>query len=129
MTTNARNSRRLAAGSLAAAAIAVLAAANPAAGTSHPADDAACSFDPASLPRTADAVDGWYDQCRAQLHSATKSGLPSTPDAIEGWSIQRRTGQHFVTTSGPPISQATKTPTADPSANWRRLMDDVPQSP
>jgi hypothetical protein len=65
MTTHSITSRRLAAGSLVAAAVAVLAVANPAAATSHPADDAASSFDPASLPRTADAIQSWYDQCRA----------------------------------------------------------------
>jgi len=66
MNTNSRASRRLAAGCLAAAAVvAGLAAATPAAGTSYSANDAAHSFDPASLPRTADAVEGWYDRNRS----------------------------------------------------------------
>ncbi|HYJ68554.1 MAG TPA: hypothetical protein VEX15_12940 [Nocardioidaceae bacterium] len=120
MTTNTRTSRRLAAGSLAAAAVAVLAAANPAAGTSHTAHDAACSFDPASLPRTADAVDGWYDQCEAQQYFATTSSLPRTSDAVQGWFVQRKTGVHFVT-------KTTETPTADTPPNWRRLMNEVPE--
>ena len=67
MNPNSRTSRRLAATYLAAAAVVVagLAAANPAAGTSHPANDAARSFDPASLPRTPDAVEGWYARNRS----------------------------------------------------------------
>jgi hypothetical protein len=84
MSTTKTMSRRLAAGCLAAATVAGLAAATPAAGATHPAHDA-CAFDPASLPRTADAVDGWYDQCRAQQVVATSSGLPRTPDAIDAW--------------------------------------------
>jgi hypothetical protein len=129
MTTNSRTSRRLAAGSLAAAAVAVLAAANPAAGTSHSAYDAACSFDPASLPRTADAVDGWYDQCLVEQHYATTSDFPSTPDAVEGWFTQRKTGQRFAANPGPRALEATDTPTADRQVNWRRQMDEVPESP
>ena len=120
MTTNSRTSRRLAAGSLAAAAVAVLAAANPAAGASHSADDAACSFDQASLPRTADAMQGWYDQCWSQQRfSTTKAGLPAGDD----WYVQRKTGHVFVN-----VSYETKTPTANRPANWRALMNQVPET-
>jgi hypothetical protein len=78
-------SRRPAAGCLAAAAVAdIAAAATPASGATSPAPDSACSFDSAYLPRTADAVAGWYAQCQAQQVVAT-SGLPNTADAIEAW--------------------------------------------
>ena len=120
MTTNSRTSRRLAAGSLAAAAVAVLAAANPAAGASHSADDAVCSFDQASLPRTADAMQGWYDQCRSQQQfSTTKAGLPAGDD----WYVQRKTGHVFVN-----VSYEATTPTANHPANWRALMNQVPET-
>src|SRR5262245_38291495 len=101
MTTNSRTSRWLAAGSLAAAAIAVVMAANPSAATSHPADDAVCSFDPASLPQTGDAVDGWYDQCRTRRYVAIRTGLPGSPDAGQSWFVQRKTGERFATDTGP----------------------------
>ena len=78
-------SHHLAAGCLAAALVTSLSAANPAAGTIHPADDGACSFDPAYLPRTPDAVEGWYANCRARQEIATRSSLPNTPDVIEAW--------------------------------------------
>ena len=119
MTTNSGTSGRLAAGSLAAAAVAVLAAANPAAGTGDPASDAVLSFQTASLPQTADAVDGWYDHGWTQQHSR---------DNARGWFIQRRTGQRFVINAVAPSSEATETATAtaDPAANWRRLMVEVP---
>jgi hypothetical protein len=120
MTTNSRTSRRLAAGSLAAAAVAVLAAANPAAGASHSADDAVCSFDQASLPRTADAMQGWYDQCWSQQpFSTTKAGLPAGDD----WYVQRKTGHVFVR-----VSYETTTPTANRPADWRALMNQVPET-
>ena len=120
MTTNSRTSRRLAAGSLAAAAVAVLAAANPAAGASHSADDAVCSFDRASLPRTADAMQGWYDQCWSQQpFSTTKAGLPAGDDFY----VQRKTGHVFVR-----VSYETTTPTANRPADWRALMNQVPET-
>jgi hypothetical protein len=120
MTTNSRTSRRLAAGSLAAAAVAVLAAANPAAGASHSADDAVCSFDQASLPHTADAMQGWYDQCWSQQpFSTTKAGLPAGDD----WYVQRKTGHVFVR-----VSYETTTPTANRPADWRALMNQVPET-
>src|SRR5262245_10498501 len=105
MTTNSRTSRRLAAGSLAAAAVAVLAAANPATGASHSANDAVCSFDPASLPRTADAMQSWYDQCwsQQQSFSTTKAGLPAGDDLY----VQRKTGYVFVSFTGQPSSETT----------------------
>ena len=126
MTTNSRTSGRLAAGSLAAAAVAVLATANPAAGTGHLASDAGFAFEPASLPQTADAVDGWYAQLQPEQDATTTSNMSRTPPAVGGWFIQRRTGQRFVIDAGAPSSEATETPTADPAANWRRLMVEVP---
>jgi hypothetical protein len=124
MTTNSRTSRRLAAGSLAAAAVAVLAAANPAAGTSS-AYAAACSFDPASLPRTADAAQGWYDQCRSQQpFYATKAGLPA--EAAQDWYVQRKTGHVFVTRTSSSTSDKNETTTTDRPANWRQLMVELP---
>jgi hypothetical protein len=153
MNTNSRTSRRLAAGYLTAALVAGLAAATPAAGTSHSANDSEGSFNPASLPRTADAVDGWYAQRQAQQNFATKTGLPSTPDAVDGWYTQRRTQQGLrrwspdqvdppLTTGSrqdytswltnpltAPWAETTETPTADPPTNWRRLMNEVPQTP
>ena len=117
MSTNSHTSRRLAASSLAAAAVAVLVAANPAAATSHPAHAAVLSFDPTSLPQTADAVDGWYD------HSWTPQHIR---DTARGWFIQRKTGERFATGTGRPSPKATETSTADPHANWRRLMSEVP---
>jgi len=118
MTTNSRTSRRLAAGSLAAAAVAVLAAANPATGASHSANDAVCSFDPASLPRTADATQGWYDQCNSQqAFFTTKAGLPAGDD----WYVQRKTGDVIVS-----VSYLTTSPTANRPVDWRALMNQVP---
>ena len=132
MTTNSRTFGRLAAGSLAAAAIAVLAATNPAAGTGHPASDPVLSFQPASLPQTADAVEGWYTQLQTEHEATTTSNTSQTPPAVGGWFIQRRTGQRFVINAGAPSSEptetatATATATADPAANWRRIMVEVP---
>ena len=117
MTTNSCNFGRLAAGSLAAVAVAVLAAASPAAGTGHPASDPVLSFQPASLPQTADAVDGWYD------HGWTRQHIRDTG---RGWFIQRKTGERFATGTGRPSPKATETSTADPAANWRRLIVEVP---
>ena len=122
MTTNSYIFGRVAAGSLAAAAVAVLAATNPAASAGHPASDPVLSFQTASLPQTADAVDGWYDHGWTQQHSRDNNA--------RGWFIQRRTGQRFVINAGAPSSEATETATAtataDPAANWRRLMVEVP---
>ena len=130
MTTNSGTSGRLAAGSLAAAAVAVLAAANPAAGTGDPASDAVLSFQTASLPQTADAVEGWYTQPQTEHEATTTSNMSQTPPAVGGWFIQRRTGQRFVINAVAPSSEATETATAtataDPAANWRRLMVEVP---
>lgn len=126
MTTNSCTSGRLVAGSLAAAAVAVLAAANPAAGTGHPASDAVVAFEPASLPQTADAVEGWYTQLQTKHEATTTLNMSRPPPAVGGWFIQRRTGQRFVIDAGAPSSDATETPTADPAANWRRLMVEVP---
>ncbi len=78
-------SRRLAAGLVTATAVAGLTVATPAAGTTQPADERACTFDQGSLPRTPDAVEGWYAHCRARLDVATGSGLPRTADAVEAW--------------------------------------------
>ena len=125
MTTNSWTSGRLAAGSLAAAAVAVLAAANPAADTGDPASDSVLS-QPASLPQTADAVDGWYTQLETEHEATTTSNMSRTQPAVRGWFIQRRTGQRFVINAGAPSSEATETPTADPAANWRRMMVEVP---
>ena len=116
MSANARTSRRLAAGCL-PAVVAVLVAANPAAATSHPAHDAVLSLDPASLPQTADAVDGWYDHGWTQQHSR---------DNARGWFIQRKTGERIATDTGPPSSETTATSTTAHPANWRRLTNEVP---
>ncbi len=121
MTTNSRTSRRLAAGSLAAAAVAVLAAATPATGASHSDSDAVCSFDQTSLPRTADAMQGWYDQCYSQQPFSfytTKAGLPAGDDMF----VQRRTGDVVVT-----ASYLTTSPSTNRPADWRALMNQVPE--
>lgn len=47
-------------------------------------DTAACSFVSTQLPRTADAIDGWYAQCRSTVDQAG-AARPRTPDAIEAW--------------------------------------------
>jgi hypothetical protein len=125
MNTKSRTSHRITASFLAAAVAGGIAAATPAAATNYRANDSTCSFDPASLPRTPDAVEGWYDQCRAQHDVAT--GLPKTADAVEGWYIQRRTGVRIPITSGQPNTDASEAPTADPPANWRRLMNEIPE--
>lgn len=44
-----------------------------------------CHYDPAYLPHTADAIEGWYAQCRNRENTASSAGRPTTPDAIEGW--------------------------------------------
>ncbi len=44
-----------------------------------------CHYDPAYLPHTADAIEGWYAQCRNRENTAASAGRPNTPDAIEGW--------------------------------------------
>lgn len=125
MTSSSRTTRRLAAGSLAAAAVAVLAAANPAAGASPSAYDAACSFDPASLPQTADAAQGWYDQCWTQQpFYTTKAGLPA--DVVQNRYIQRKTGDVIVTMTSPSHADETETTNTDRPTDWRRLMDQVP---
>ena len=123
--TNSRTSRRLVAGSLAAAAVAVFTAAGPAA-ASYPYFDRAPAFEPApmsqqyvapnfALPTTPDAVAGWMSQRGTGQHSGTDTGRPSTPDSLDGF-IQRRTGEHF----------APETSAPEPPANWRQLMDEVP---
>lgn len=43
-----------------------------------PAQTTRCEWTTDQLPRTPDAVEGWYRGCRT-------SALPSTPDAIEAW--------------------------------------------
>jgi hypothetical protein len=145
MPTNPRTSRRLAAGSLAAAAVAVLAAANPASGTNLSAYDAACSFDTESLPKTADAVVGWYHQCwLEQPFYTTKAGLPADAvqdqyiqnrtgnapaDADLNRYIQRKTGNVIVTMTSPSRAEENETTNTDRPANWRQLMDEVPETP
>jgi hypothetical protein len=149
MNAKSRTSHRLAATFFAATVVGGLAAASPAAATSHSAKDGACSFDSASLPRTADAAQGWYDQCRAQQpFFTTKASLPMTADTAEGWYVQRKTGERLARTGqldSPPMTDArqdytswltnplaapgaetTETPTAGPPANWRRVMNEVP---
>jgi hypothetical protein len=116
MYTNVRTSRRLAAGSL-ATVVAVLVAANPAAATSPPAQDAVLTLDPASLPQTADAVDGWYDHGWTQQRS---------PDTDRGWFIQRKTGERIATQTGPSGSETTATSTTARPQNWRRLTNEIP---
>jgi len=117
MTTNSYIFGRVAAGSLAAAAVAVLAATNPAVSAGHPASDPVLSFQTASLPQTADAVDGWYDHGWTQQHSR---------DNARGWFIQRKTGERIATDTGPPSSETTATSTTAHPANWRRLTNEVP---
>jgi hypothetical protein len=126
MTTNSRTSHRFAVGSLAATAVAVVVAASPAVAMSHPAYNAMCSFATASPPQTADAADGWYDQCRTQQHVATEADPPGLPDTDRGWFIQRKTGERFATDTGPPGSEATDASTPDPPADGRCVLDGVP---
>ena len=122
MNTNTRTSRRLAAGCLAAAVVAGLAAATPAAGTSHPAPDGEGAVDPAFLPRTPDAIDGWYTQRRAQQDLRRRS-----PDRADPPLMTRQDYTSWLTNPlTAPWAETTETPTADPPANWRRLMDEVP---
>ena len=58
--------------------------------------DGNCVLDPQYLPRTPDAVEGWYRSCRERHQRALKGAndgpcvfdpqyLPRTPDAVEGW--------------------------------------------
>ncbi|MBJ7356482.1 hypothetical protein [Nocardioides sp.] len=43
-----------------------------------PASAAQCSWTVDQLPRTPDAVEGWYRSCEDRT-------LPATPDAVEAW--------------------------------------------
>jgi hypothetical protein len=125
MITNTRTSRRLAAGCFAAAVVAGLAAAAPAAGMSHPAHDDAGAFDAASLPRTPDAVQGWYAQHRAQQELRQWS-----PDQVDSSLMIRQDYTSWLTNPfTAPWAETTETRAANPPANWRRLMDEVAQVP
>jgi hypothetical protein len=41
-----------------------------------------CSWAADQLPRTPDAIEGWYADCRSRSTSSLRLG---TPDAMEGW--------------------------------------------
>jgi hypothetical protein len=45
----------------------------------------ACRYDPAYLPRTADAIEGWFAQCRDRQNAAASAARPATADAVDGW--------------------------------------------
>jgi len=65
-------------------------------------------------------MQGWYDQCWSQQpFSTTKAGLPAGDD----WYVQRKTGHVFVR-----VSYETTTPTANRPADWRALMNQVPET-
>jgi hypothetical protein len=140
MNTNSRTSRRLAAGCLAAAAVvAGLAAATPATGTSYPANDAAYSFDPASLPRTPDAVEGWYAHNRSipmiggnftpEQELALRMGyyIPGVGYNVPDRQSLNRVVPHLKSAhiaSPAPAEVVTWLP-ADPPQWWRVQLDDV----
>jgi hypothetical protein len=71
MNTNSRRSRRLAAGCLAAVVLAGLAGANPAAGSSHPPNDGAQSFDRPGKSSTTQRVDYTYEIWHRNAEAAT----------------------------------------------------------